>query len=248
MSQEKEQKELMTHAGADVGKIKPLLTAYIVLEGLLLVAVILTEFSTPPAIYCRIMYAPIVLDFAMMTYLYFRFGRQSLDWRDNLIPLAFAFMLCADTFLCLIDDIYIMGYIFFCCVELCYAIYLKPGKLNLILRALLAAALLAALYAGGLLDVSNAVAVFNISLLIGNAASAWIVQTKQPGKRNLLFSIGITLFFICDGSIAARTLLTSGTAIHTVFAILVWTAYIPAQVFILFSYLEIIKKHIKQKR
>lgn len=240
--------ELSTDAGTAMRQIKPLLTAYIVMEAFLLVAVRLTEFSTPPAVYCRIMYAPIVLDFAMMTYLFIRFGRQRLGWRDNLIPRAFAFMLCADTFLCLIDDIYIMGYIFFCCVELCYALYLKPGKINIILRVLLAAALLAALYARGLLDVSNAVAIINISLLIGNAASAWIVQAKHPEKRNLLFSIGITLFFVCDGSIAARTLLAPGTMIHTVFAILVWTAYIPAQVFILLSYVEMIKKFLQEEK
>jgi hypothetical protein len=242
MRKEKEQKKLVTQAGAAVQQIKPRLTVYVILQALLLAAVRLTEFTTPSTVYCRVMYAPIVLDFAMMTYLYFRFGRSRLDWRDNLIPLAFLFMLCADTFLCLIDDIYIMGYLFFCCVELCYALYLKPGKVNLILRALLAAALLAALYAGGMLDVSNAVAIFNISLLVGNAASAWSVQLKHPGRRNLLFAVGITLFFVCDGSIAARTLLTPGTAIHTVFALLVWTAYIPAQVLILLSYVDIIKK------
>lgn len=219
-------------------KMRLLLVAYIILEALLLVAVRLTEFSMPSAVYCRVMYVPIVLDFAMMAYLYLQFGRKRLSPGDNLIPLAFAFMLCADTFLCLIDDIYIMGYLFFCCVELCYALYLKPGKVNILLRVLLAAALLTALYAGGLLDVSNAVAIFNLSLLVGNVASAWIIQAKHPGRINLLFALGITLFFVCDGSIAARTLLEPGTAAHTLFAVLVWTAYIPAQVFILLCYVS----------
>ncbi len=226
----------------DSQKLKALLIGYVVLELLLLVAIRLTEFSTPSYIYCRIMYAAIVLDFAVMAYLYIIFGCRCLGWRDNLIVLAFAFMLGADTFLCLIDDFYLMGYIFFCLVELCYAIYLKPSMLNVIIRAFVYAALLAALWLGGLLNLENAIAIFNLSLLICNVVFAWIGFGKNRTKESLLFAIGITLFLGCDGSIAARTLLTPQTLIHTIFAIAVWTAYIPAQVMILFSYAVKIKK------
>lgn len=222
--------------------LTPLLIVYVVIQALLLAAVRLTEFTTPEAVYCRIMYVPIVLDFAMIAYLYLRFGRKGLSWRDNLIPLAFAFMLCADTFLCLINDYYVFGYIFFCCVELCYAIYLKPGRLNIIIRAVVYAALLTALGLGGMLSFENGAAILNLSLLVCNVVFAWIAYARGRSGDALLFAVGITLFFVCDGSIAARTLLTPGTFLHTVFAVAVWTAYIPAQVFILLSYVNKLNK------
>ncbi len=223
-------------------KLSLLLKVYVIVELILLFIIRLTEYRTDKLVYDSFMYTAIVIDFLMIMFLYLK-AKNHVHVRKY-IPVGFFFMLLADTFLCLIDQpqYNIYGYIFFCLVEITYALYLKPSKVNVIIRIVLYGCLVGLLQFAGMLDIGNAIAILNVSLLIVNMICGWQLFFKEKTKQNLLFAIGITLFFVCDGSIVVRTIFGTGL-VHEIFAIIVWTAYIPAQIFLLFSYLEELKQN-----
>lgn len=183
-----------------------------------------------------IRYSAIVCNFLMISYLYLRRGRQ-LSFKDNLIPLAFLFTLTADTFLCLIKGIYIVGYFFFFVVETVYMFYLVPERWNILARLILYAILLAVLWYAKMLTLTYAIAMANMAQLTMNVVCAWIKKSKTKSTGALLFALGITLFFGCDFSIVIRTLVQI-PPIHNIAAFMVWTCYVPAQVLLLFSYVS----------
>lgn len=226
---------------------KSFLIAYVVIEAIFLIAVRLTEYRAPVVVYDRIMFAAIAVDFLAMEVLYVRYGRQRLNNLDNLLPLGFLFMVLADTFLCLIDNYYICGYFLFCMVETVYAVYLQPKKVTIINRIVIFVVLLGVIWKAGMLNAENAVALLNLSLLAGNVVCAWLKRSRERSKENLLFAIGITFFFGCDFSILIRTLTEQGSIIHSVFALTVWTVYIPAQVILLLCYVVKINKSVDAK-
>lgn len=179
-------------------------------------------------------YSIIAYNFLMIAYLYLRYGHR-MDAAGNLIPLAFAMTLVADTFLCLIDGIYIMGFLFFFLVESVYMLYLKVTYISLSARLGIYSVLLFAAGKMGLLNLSNALALANMAQLTINVFCAWRQRRNRKSRDSLLFAWGITLFFICDFSIGIRTLVEV-QPVHDIAAFAVWTCYIPAQVLLLSAY------------
>lgn len=186
-------------------------------------------------------YCVIICNFIMILYLYLRHGRN-LHFRENLIPLAFALTLIADCFMCIISGKRILGYLFFTLVETVYMINMKPTWKSISVRLILYAVLLWLLWRAGMLDADNALAMANMAQLTVNLFCAWIWYTKIGGRGTLLFALGITLFAGCDYAILVRTiaerLLSMIHPVYMIAAFIVWTCYIPAQVFLLRSYME----------
>lgn len=219
-----------------------ILMGYFCIELLIFIVIKVMEIHTYPQSLYRpldiVRYSAIVCNFLMMFYLYFKHGTR-LGFRDNLIPLAFFFTLTADTFLCLINGIYVMGYFFFFVVETVYMLYLRPTRKSIAARIILYAILLFVLWykARAMFNFTYAMAMANMAQLTVNVFCAWINRSKDKGRETLLFALGITLFFGCDFSIVIRTLAAT-PPIHTIAYFTVWTCYVPAQVIILASYVE----------
>lgn len=203
--------------------------------------------GTPLAI---LRYCTIICNFIMILYLYLRHGRR-LHFSENLIPLAFAFTLAADFFMCIIAGERIVGYLLFTLVETVYMIYMKPTWKNITVRLLLYVAMLLLLWRVGMLDVDNAVAMANMAQLTVNLFCAWIRRTKTGDRETLLFALGITFFAGCDYAILVRTvaenLLSKSHPVYMIAAFIAWTCYIPAQVLLLRSYVEKIIVSDRQK-
>ena len=210
--------------------------AYICLELILLIVIKISEFYSVQRPLDIIRYSAIVCNFLMISYLYLKHGRN-LSLKDNLIPVAFLFTLTADTFFCLINGIFIMGYFFFFIVETVYMFYLKPARKSVFARIILYAVLLLVLWYAHMLSLTYAIAMANMAQLTVNVFCAWITRHKIKSREVLLFALGITLFFGCDFSIVIRTL-TKPSVIHSIVAFMVWTCYIPAQVLLLSSYVD----------
>ncbi|MFQ9514871.1 MAG: lysoplasmalogenase family protein [Eubacterium sp.] len=216
-----------------------ILGAYVGLELILFLTIKVSEQFSVQRPLDIIRYSVIVCNFLMITYLYLKYGRY-LNSRENLIPLAFLFTLTADTFLCLINGIYIMGYFFFFVVESVYMFYIGLTRRSVSARIILYGALLFALWYTKMLTFTYAIAMANMAQLTVNVFCAWIKKSQIKSRETLLFALGITLFFGCDFSILIRTIVTM-PPIHSIAVFTVWTCYVPAQVFLLFSYVEKIR-------
>ncbi|MCM1123951.1 MAG: lysoplasmalogenase family protein [Eubacterium sp.] len=189
-------------------------------------------------------YSVIVCNFLLIVYLHSKYG-QRFNLCDNLIPLAFAFTLMADTCMCVMKDARPMGYLLFTLVETIYMIYMKPTWKSIAARLTLYAVMLFVLKRVGRLDLSNALAMANIVQFTVNLFCAWIQKFRVKSRETLFFALGITLFVGCDYSILVRTLaeklLSVSHPVYLVAAFLVWTCYIPSQVLLLRSYVEKIR-------
>ena len=106
----------------------------------------------------------------------------------------------------------------------------------LLARACVAVGLMVIIGLAGKLTFPNAVGLINISLILRNAVQAW---TGKDAYVSMLFKVGITLFFLCDASIAVRT--PSVGTVHDVVAFLVWSFYVPAQTLIMLSYVRSVR-------
>lgn len=182
-------------------------------------------------------YSTIICNFIMILYLYLRHGRR-LHFRENWIPLAFALTLTADCFMCIFDEKRIWGYLFFTLVETVYMIYMKPTRKTISVRLILYAAMFLLIWRVELLNADNALAMANMVQLTVNLFCAWIWHRKAGSRETLLFALGITFFAGCDYSILVRTFAAKESLIYTIAAFIVWTCYIPSQIFLLRSYVE----------
>lgn len=182
-------------------------------------------------------YCTIVCNFFMILYLYLRHGRR-LPPHENLIPLAFAFTMAADCFMCIFVNKRIWGYLFFTLVETVYMIYLKPTWKTVSVRLLLYAAMILLIWRAGMLSADNAFAMANMVQLTVNLFCAWICHKKTGRMETLLFALGITFFAGCDYSILVRTFTKTASPVYMIAAFFVWTCYIPSQILLLRSYLE----------
>lgn len=199
--------------------------------------------GTPGSPLAILRYSTIICNFLMILYLYLRHGRR-LHCRENLIPLAFAFTLTADCFMCLLIGKRVWGYLFFTLVETVYMIHLKPTSKNISVRLILYAVMLLLIWRIGMLSVDNALAMANMVQLTVNLFCAWIFHRKTGGMETLLFALGITFFAGCDYSILIRTFTQTASPIYLIAAFSVWTCYIPSQILLLRSYVEKIVKDI----
>ena len=205
---------------------------YIVIEALLLCLIEICKIAgwdyTAELI---IMYAAILLCTILAAYHFYRLGPERKSDGKKLIGYALFTTCAADLFMSLLE-IFIPGVIFFCLVQIIYALYLRPTAKSLTVRAVLLAVSLTALYITGKLDLTNALGVLDLTLILVNVIIAW---TPSRAGTPLLFRIGMILFLCGDFAIAFRDL-TQGD-ISFIIDLSVWAFYIPSQVLIMLAYL-----------
>ena len=149
------------------------------------------------------------------------------------VALALAFTVCADLFLLVLDNFYVIGVALFCPVQIIYALRLhrmRAKKPLLILRLLLSGAMLAVSFAVEI-SVLNALISFYFPQLVCNA-----IESISAKKR--LFSVGLWLFVCCDICVGLSNITfpfpVSDTVV-SIIQILMWAFYLPSQVLIVLS-------------
>ena len=182
-----------------------------------------------------LMYAAILINTILAAHRFFRPGTDRKGAPDVYVAYALCMTAAADFFLTLIgtDGSYLPGIILFCVVQMIYALYLRHTLKLLLVRVALFAVCLLLFRQAGILDVTSAMGLLDISLLLVNAILSW---TRKGARPPLLFRIGIVLFLCCDLSIALRSF--TGGGLHDLIDFFVWIFYIPSQVAITLSYLN----------
>lgn len=153
---------------------------------------------------------------------------------------ALAFTLLADLFLLVLDRWYTAGVASFCVVQVLYLIRLqragrRPWAHTLAFRGGLAAVLLAADGALGVLDPLTALTLLYFSQLTANAFTALAL-----GRRGRMLAVGLFLFMGCDLCVGlcnlAPLLPEAPVLVLLPFAqVGMWLFYLPSQVLITLS-------------
>ncbi len=189
-----------------------------------------------------LMYAAILLNSVVVAHFFFNRKDDKGISPDRYVAYAIFGTVASDFFMTLIGskDTYLPGVIIICVIQMFYARYLWPARKSLVIRAIVFIGCLLALYFFGMLNLSNALGMLDLSLLLINVILAWI---HEKGKGEVLFRIGITLFLCGDLIIACRTFATG--RVHDVLNLLEWVFYIPSQVTIALSFVHAKKSLIK---
>ena len=215
-----------------------LLLAYLAVELLLLIVGEAT-YEMSNGMPCTIArYGAIFLNAVIAGIWFIRYGRSDRKDHSNLLAYGLFVTVIADFFLTWLgtEAYYIPGFIFFCIVEIIYAMYLKTTWRGYLLRFNIYIIALILLALSKQATVAYAIGLLNIVLVTTNAISAW---TKHKQDVSLLFRIGIVLFFLCDISIVISGA-TEGT-FSLVVSYLTWAFYAPSQVLITLSYVRSIR-------
>ena len=187
-------------------------------------------------------YASIVLNF-LMGILLFRFLKKN---DSSIVLLALGFTVIADTGLILLEDVETISVFFFVLVQLCYAIRIRqfsivlPLKFDILVRF-------------GLVIMCEVLALIvlkeNFNGLIGVTLLYFVnivinlFFTLINRKQNILFTLGLLLFLLCDISLGLRMSgdfidVSNNSLIQTITTApidLVWMFYFPSQVLIVLS-------------
>ena len=152
---------------------------YAALEAVLLIVIMITQYTTVSEIYGKIMFCATLTDGIFMLVYFLEYGRRTLAPREQLIPLAFALMVGADFCVCYLGYARTMAYILFCCLESVYAYYLRSGKKSILFRLALYAVLLGVTQFMHMMNLQNAVGMLNMAILTGNVGCAWLVYRQE---------------------------------------------------------------------
>ena len=153
---------------------------------------------------------------------------------DRLVPLALALTAGADWFLLVRHNCYAVGVILFLCVQTVYLLRLRrtgaPAAWPL--RAGLALAAGAGLYALNMASPLNLLAGLYFSQLLSNTILAWTLR----GRAVRLFALGLTLFVGCDICVGLFNIQSAGSLpLHLLVYLGMWAFYLPSQVLIALS-------------
>ncbi|MBQ9347187.1 MAG: hypothetical protein IJT94_07605 [Oscillibacter sp.] len=212
--------------------------AWLALEVVLFFAIKAAELFLPPQPAKCIKFLAILCNTVMAVRLYLAYGRRAANQWDNLMALALAVNCAADVFLTLIggEAVFLPGFGLFCTVELIYAVYLRPSRTNLAVRAALLVLILPLAWKLGLLSLTYVLGGWNLTLLAGNVVSAWLARRRDENRTALWFAAGLTLFLMGDISVALEIFLPAGTAAQTAATLMVWTVYVPAEALLVLTY------------
>lgn len=163
---------------------------------------------------------------------------QNID--GKLTRAALGFTLLADFFLLVLDRWYGAGVSAFCVVQLIYLARIhragrRPLALRLVLRAALAALLLAVAGALGALNALTALTLVYFSQLTAN-----FFASLSLGRQGRLFSLGLLLFIGCDLCVGLCNLspILPGASVLVLLPFAqvgMWLFYLPSQVLITLS-------------
>jgi len=151
---------------------------------------------------------------------------------DKLVTAALVFTLCADVFLLLLDSEYAVGVALFCVVQGVYfaRIFKSNGGHSLWgLRIALFAAAVAVLHFAKMLSPLNVLAAVYFTSFACNLLQSFSI-------KNMLFTIGLTLFICCDVCVGIHNLPNMLPAwVYELAAVGMWLFYLPSQVLISLS-------------
>lgn len=210
-----------------------LAAAFLPVEGILYAFFLLLDVTGSSDATVPVKYAGILLCLAFALLCAFKGG-------DRLIPAALALTACADWFLLVRNDCYVLGVALFLCVQTVYFFRLRRGGAPAAwpLRSGLALGLGLAAYAVGLATPLNLLAMLYFSQLLSNTALAW----TRKGKGARRFALGLTLFVGCDACVGLFNALPPGSALYPAASIGMWLFYLPSQVLIALSALPEIEE------
>ena len=208
-------------------KRKVFLSVFVVTEAALYIAFLVCDICG------RFSNASTALKYAsvLICFLVSLFGISEKD--RKYVACALALTVCADLFLLVLDNFYVIGVALFCPVQIIYALRLRRMRTEkpfLILRLLLSGAMLAVSFAVEF-SVLNALISFYFPQLVCNA-----IESISAKKH--LFSVGLWLFVCCDICVGLSNITfpfpVSGTVV-SIIQILMWAFYLPSQVLIVLS-------------
>lgn len=188
-------------------------------------------------------YAFILVNLIFLLLFYLQ-NRQNIEGNANILALAIGMTFFGDLFLILIPALCdwpyysLGGYISFSILEFIIALYLGLSKRYAIIFSVFFAVTNFVVWMFKLLDVTNEIALINLSLLAANMITGWLIYNKNKTSKNLLFALGMTCFFGCDYSIAVRIIFEEIKTVHDVADYLVWLFYMPALVLLVLSYIK----------
>lgn len=167
------------------------------------------------------------------------------DLKHILFRMAFITTSCADLFLLVINNYYIIGVSFFIVTQLCYFIALMYNRDKKILLFSLCCYSLLLLIGIIILIVTDFLELINIfvllyfSLLVMNAFISLYFLIKHQGS--LLLTLGLFLFIGCDINVGLFNLEIESEIIQRIVYISMFMFYVPSQYFI-FSSLDMFTK------
>ncbi len=235
---------------------------FIVTESIIYITFIILDLSAPVTGYsdnvryftgirpdCSdyLKYAGIVLVFAHALFLCIRsYGRDRL-----LITCALFFTATADIFLLFfVKQLFIIpGLVSFSITQTLYSFLLTDGKVYkrilipsvfLVLAAGLAVLIGRFLYFDFTVTLLVALVFYYTVMFVCNTIRSWCIFIKHRQRFHLVFSIGLTLFVLCDINVLLRNLnsfffgIVPAGMVSTAI-ILSWVFYLPAQVLISLS-------------
>lgn len=141
---------------------------------------------------------------------------------------ALGFSVCADWFLLVRGDHFLVGVLLFVCVQLCHQFFLHNIGIGsaLPLRLGLAGVLLILLVLSGLADPITAAAAVYLSLLLSNLMLS--LRPPAPGK----LAVGLTLMLCCDICVGILYLPALFPSLLPTAQVCMWLFYLPGQVLI----------------
>lgn len=184
--------------------------AFILIESIIFVSFIIMDFMNMNSIYIK--YLGIVICFVF-----------SILNKNYIISLAQLFTLIADYFLLVIDNYYVLGLISFIVVQMIYMYFLYNNKTKLYIYIRLSLIIIAISLINKL-PLLYVLVLCYFSMLIMNTITSYI-------NRNLILSIGFTLFIGCDVSVGLHNILNSGL-LYDIATMSMWIFYLPSQVLI----------------
>lgn len=159
--------------------------------------------------------------------------------QSHTLSISFLFLVCADYFL-LIKESYVWGLACFLIVQFCFFIYLKRNYQWLV--ALISCIVIAS----GIMIFHQptvlVLAVIYFALFTHNLLLAWIQYKEETCLRKRLFSIGMSLYYLCDIQVGIFNMSDYIPVTGKVFQLLyefsvhgMWMFYLPGVVFIAVS-------------
>ena len=149
--------------------------------------------------------------------------------KKKYISNALLFTLIADYFLLIKDEHYLIGVSSFLLVQTIYFFYLKNNNCELFKKVrVLIYALILTFSIIFKLDVLYFLVLIYFSTLVLNTVSSFTSRDLR------IFSIGLTLFILCDVSVGLFNILPYGR-VYLIVSLLMWVFYLPSQVLISLS-------------
>lgn len=218
------------------------ITIYLIIQILLFLLIKISDYYASNLVYACVRFIFIIINAIFATKIFIDYSKK-FQRNVDLLFIGLWTTVIADLFLVLLPNIFpsfdststLLGFSFFVVVQTIYAFYLGMNRKSIIIRSVVILILWALLIWADKFSISLAVGWINIVMLTVNVFTAWYLWLHDRSCNKLLFAIAISCFLICDYSIVFKSV-TSGVS-YEIFRFLVWSAYAPAQILIVFTYM-----------